>query len=136
MRVLVADKDPYDLEAYASAIEAPDVEVFTARDGDETIRLAHEHTPDVIVGNASLGRMGAFAISRDLKTMAGLGELPEPKIFVLLEREADAWLAAKSLCDLWRTKPIEPAEVERIVRELHSPPDSPELEGTGEPVAL
>jgi CheY-like chemotaxis protein len=122
MRVLVADKDPYDVEALRTALQAPDLEVLSATDGAQALSLAREHVPDVVVAASSLGQMGGLALSRDLKTMAEAGTIPEPKILVLLERDADAWLANWSRCDLYRSKPIDPVEVERIVRELATPP--------------
>lgn len=122
MRVLVADKDPYELDAFRAALEAPDLEVLTARDGEQTVEVALQELPDVLVLAASLGQMGGFAVCRDLKTLAGQGAIPEPKIIVLIEREADAWIAGWSLCDAWRTKPVEPADVDRLVRELAAPP--------------
>jgi len=118
MRVIVADKDPYDLAAYKSAIEASDVRVITATDGAELERLVAEQLPDVVVVASSLGHMGGFACSRDLKTMQDTGVIPQIKVLVLLEREADAWLAAWSRCDAYLVKPIEPDEVARVTAEL------------------
>lgn len=123
MRVIVADKDPYDLDAYRTGLEAPDVKVVTAKDGHDLGRLALEHLPDVIVVASSLGSMGGFAATRHLKTMAAAGEIPDPKILVLLEREADEWLAKWSRCDAHRTKPVDPGELDRLVRSLAVPRD-------------
>lgn len=120
MLVLVADKDPQDLEALASCLKASDQKVMTARDGAEIVDLAMEHSPEAIVVAASLGQMGGFAVSRHLKTCAEAGEISEPKILVLLEREADAWLAAWSRCDAWLCEPIDPVDVADRVRELLS----------------
>lgn len=118
MLVLIADKDPYDLQAMRAALQAPDVTVVEARDGKEVLRLASEHLPDVVVVAASLGQMGGFAVSRELKTMADNGELPEPKVIVLLERDADAWLASWSLCTAYRTKPVVLEEFDSLVRSI------------------
>jgi CheY-like chemotaxis protein len=80
--------------------------------------LARERSPDAVVVASSLGQMGGFAVSRELKTLAETGQVPEPKVVVLLEREADAWLAAWSRCDAWLTKPVDPNEVAYLVQEL------------------
>lgn len=121
MRVVVADKDPYDLDAYRAALEAPDIKVVTAADGRELETLVREQLPEVVVVASSLGAMGGFAISRDLKTMAQAGEIPEPKVIVLIERDCDEWLARWSRCDAWRSEPIDGAELEELVRELAGP---------------
>lgn len=116
--VLVVDKDPYDLDALGSGLRAPDLTVATATDGPQALAVARADLPDVVVTASSLGQMGGFALSRELKTLAAAGALPEPKILILLERDHDAWLAAWSRCDAWRTKPIAPQDVEQLIREL------------------
>ena len=50
--------------------------------------------------------------------MARDGEIPNPKVIVLLERSADAWLAGWSRCDAWRVKPVDPAEIDEIITDL------------------
>jgi DNA-binding response OmpR family regulator len=116
--VLVADKDPHDLDLAVATLKARDMDVVVASDGDECVRLAVEHLPEVVILGASLGSRGGLGVSRDLKTMAAAGELPEPKILVLIERDADAWLAGWSMCDAYLTKPVEASELDALVREL------------------
>jgi DNA-binding response OmpR family regulator len=119
--VVVADKDPIELAAMRGALEAPDTEVYSATDGPVVIGLAKRHEPHAVVVGASLGRMGGFAVSRELKTMAEEGDLREPWVVVLIEREADAWLAGWSRCDAWLLKPADPIDVANLVREKVSP---------------
>lgn len=119
--VLLADKDPYQLEEMRSDLAGPDFEVVTAGDGRQVLALAAQRRPDIVIAAASLGQMGGFAIARELKMLADRsGSPPPPAIAVLIEREADAWLAAWSRCDAWRTKPIDPDELRALVRELRS----------------
>ena len=60
--------------------------------------------------------MGGFGVSRELKMLARRrATIGEPKIIVLLEREADAWIANWSRCDAWLVKPVDPAEVDRLI---------------------
>lgn len=116
MRVVLADKNPYDLESMRSELASPEIDVFTARDGREVLRLTAERRPDVVVAAASLGQMGGFAISRELKMRADVpGADPAPRVIVLLEREADQWLAAWSRCDAWRRKPVSAEELRELV---------------------
>lgn len=118
MLVLVADKDPYDLDALKAGLEADDCEVVTTADGPVVLKLASSRSPDAVVAAASLGRMGGFAVSRELKRRSDSGEIREPVVIVLLEREADSWLAAWSRCDAWLTEPVDPADVDQLVRDL------------------
>jgi len=65
--------------------------------------------------------MGGLAVSREIKTSVDLGEIAEPRVVVLLEREADVWLAGWSRCDAWLVKPVDPMDVADLVRQLLSP---------------
>lgn len=118
MRVLVAHKDPHELDALRVAIEADDCEVVTAVDGPDTLDVAYAQHPDAVVVSASLGRMGGFAVSRELKRRAEAGELPEPKVLVILERAEDAWQAERAGADLWVPRPRDVGAVDQLVRQM------------------
>lgn len=118
MLVIVADKDPTDLESLRVGLAASDLQVLSATDGDVVVNLASRRGPDAVVVGASLNEMGGFAVSRELKTMAELGEIREPKVIVMLERQADDWLANWARADAWRVKPVDVAEIDQLVREL------------------
>jgi DNA-binding NarL/FixJ family response regulator len=122
--VVLADKDPYDLAALRSGIDAPDREIVEVSDGPNVVTLAHARGPDVVVVAASIGQMGGFAVSRELKTLADEGRIPDPKVIVLLERAADAWIAGWSRCDAWRVKPVDPAEIDEIISDLVGAPSA------------
>ncbi len=122
MLIVVADKDPYDLQALQAVLVGPDREVLIVGDGENIITLAGARSPDVVIVGSSLGQMGGLAVSRELKMLSDTGEITEPKVIVLLEREADVWLAGWSRCDAYLTKPIDAAEVDFVLRELVGQP--------------
>lgn len=122
MLIALADKDPYDLQALQAALAAPDREVLIVADGDNVVTLAQSRRVDIAVLGSSLGHMGGFAVSRDLKMHGDAGAIVAPKVIVLLEREADSWLAHWSRCDAYLVKPIDVAELESLVGELASAP--------------
>lgn len=121
MFIVIAEKDPHDLEALRAAFQAPDCDVLAAFDGSVALALAREHSPDAVVLGSSLGQLGGLATSREIKTSVQQGEISDPKIVILFEREADTWLAAWSRCDAWLVKPADPVDVADLVRELLSP---------------
>jgi CheY-like chemotaxis protein len=116
--IVLADKDPYDLAILRSAVASPDREIVEVQDGPNVVTLAHARGPDVVIVAASIGQMGGFAVSYELKTMADEGKIKDPKVIVLLERAADSWLAGWSRCDAWRVKPVDPAEIDEIITDL------------------
>lgn len=120
MIVVIAERDPYELQALRAAFEAPDCEVLAGYDGSVALTLTRERSPEAVVVASSLGHMGGFAVSREIKTSAASGEIPDPKVVVLIERDADAWLAKWSQCDAWLTKPVDPVDVAELVLRLVS----------------
>ena len=118
MLIALADKDPYDLQAVQAALAAPDREVLIVADGDNVVTLAQSRRVDVAILGSSLGHMGGFAVSRDLKMHADVGAIVAPKVIVMLEREADSWLAHWSRCDAYVVKPLDVAELDALVGEL------------------
>lgn len=120
MLVVIAEKDPHELQALQAAFEAPDREVLAAYDGKVAVNLVRERSPEAVVVTSSLGQMGGFAVSREIKMSAEAGEHRDPKVVVLLEREADSWIAGWSRCDAWLTKPVDPVDVAELVERLVS----------------
>jgi DNA-binding response OmpR family regulator len=116
--LVLADKDPYDLQALQAGLAAPGREVLIVEDGPNVITLAESRDIDVVVVGQSLGHMGGFAVSRELKQLAENGAIRAPKVIILLERAADAWLANWSRCDGYLLKPIDVAELDTLVEEL------------------
>jgi CheY-like chemotaxis protein len=122
--LVIADKDPYDIAILRSALSHPDREIIEVDDGQNVITLAHARSPDAVVVAASIGSMGGFAVSYELKTMADEGKIRDPKVIVLLERSADAWLANWSRCDAWRVKPVDAAEIDEVITDLVGAPSA------------
>ena len=122
MLIAVADKDPYDLQALQAGLAAPDREVLIVADGENVVTLAESRHVDVVIVGASLGHMGGFAVSRELKMLAENGAIVAPKLIVMIEREADAWLANWSRADAWVVKPVDITALDRLIGELAAAP--------------
>lgn len=119
MLIVLADKDPYDLQALQAGLSSPDREVLILPDGENIVTLAAERTPDVIVMGSSLGTMGGFAVCRDIKLHT---EGDGPRMVILLERDADAWLAGWAKADAHMTKPIDVAALDALITGLVGQP--------------
>ena len=122
MLLVIADKDPHELEVLRAGLTAPDREIIAFLDGDHVITLARSRSPDVVVIGASLGHQGGLAVSYELKRMADNGEITEPKVIVVLERQADSWLANWSRCDAYLVKPVDPADLDAVMTDLTGAP--------------
>lgn len=118
MLVVLADKDPYDLQAVQAGLVADGREILIVEDGPNIITMAQSRDIDVVVVGQSLGHMGGFAVSRELKQLEANELIRAPKVIVMLERAADAWLANWSRCDAYLLKPIDVAELDGLVADL------------------
>ncbi|KAA6213666.1 DNA-binding response regulator [Streptomyces albofaciens JCM 4342] len=96
IRVLVAD-DQVLIRAGVAALlrAAPDVEVVAeASDGEEAVRLAAEHRPDVILMDIRMpGVSGITATERILRGAAEAAE-PAPRVVVLTTFDLDEYVYA------------------------------------------
>jgi DNA-binding NarL/FixJ family response regulator len=80
IRVLIADDFPLVRSALAAALgRHPEVEVVaTASDGIETLELAHQHRPDVVVLDLRMPRMSGLVALTRLSA-----ELPSARVLLL-----------------------------------------------------
>lgn len=65
--VLLVEDDELLREGLATLFESKGHTVFTAQDGEEGLRLAHERRPDVIVSNLNMPRMDGLTLLSALR---------------------------------------------------------------------
>lgn len=98
-------------------------EVAAALGGDGEIRRVHRgadvtsevarRAPDLAVLDLQIGNMGGMATCISLRLDAGAGRLPEVPVLMLLDREADVFLARRSQADGWLVKPLDAFRLRR-----------------------
>ena len=120
-------------------------EVAAALDGDHTVRRvrqgAHvaaavaERTPALVVLDLQIGNMGGMAACMELRLEAGAGRLPDVAVLILLDREADIFLAQRCDADGWLVKPIDAFRLRKAAAALIAGGDFKEgVEPEPEPV--
>src|SRR3954470_19888865 len=118
IRVLIADDFPLVRAALAAALgRHPEVEVVaTACDGIETLELAHEHRPDVVVLDLRMPRMSGLVALTRLSA-----ELPSARVLLLTAcEEPDTVIDAVSAGAAgFVTKRISGAELADAVCAVH-----------------
>jgi two-component system cell cycle response regulator DivK len=90
-------------------------DVCVARDGHEGIRMAYEHSPDLILMDLSLPKLSGWEVTRSLKSNPRFRKVP------ILAVTANAMVgdrekALAAGCDDYFPKPIEVDEFVRFVR--------------------
>ena len=74
--------------------------------------------PDLVICDLQIGNMGGVATALDLRLEEGAGRLEARPIMLLLDREADEFIARRSGADAWLTKPLESLDIRRTVSSL------------------
>lgn len=80
------------------------IEVASAHDARDAIDKLASLTPRAVVVDLQTGNAGGFALARDMSQIARLAAIP---VIVLLEREADSWLADQAGATLALKKPVD-----------------------------
>jgi DNA-binding response OmpR family regulator len=103
-------------------------EVDAALDGDHTVLRVRrgadvrgavvEHEPDLVILDLQIGNMGGMATCLDLRLEAGAGRLPDVAVLMLLDRQADVFLARRSDADGWLVKPLDAFRLRRAAEAL------------------
>lgn len=77
-----------------------------------------EVSPDLVVLDMQIGSKGGFACCMDLRQDIEAGRTAEVAILLLLDRQADEFLAQQSGADGWVVKPLNPLMLKRTAEEL------------------
>lgn len=110
--LLVADRRSVIDQVHA-ALASADIELVDHSDSDTAAATAYAMKVDVVLVDMQVGSMGAMAVTRDVRAKAGVGE-PIP-VTILLDRQADAFLAGRSGARNWLLKDAPASEVQAAI---------------------
>ena len=101
--LLVVSDDPEVSEELSFGLPGG-IEVASATDAREALARLASMTPRAVVVDLQTGSAGGFALARDMDQTARLASIP---VIVLLDRDADGWLADQAGAALWLKKPVD-----------------------------
>lgn len=93
-------------------------EVHRVREGSHVTDAIEKVEPELVVLDLQIGNMGGVATSLLVKQEQRAGRLPEVPILLLLDREADTFLAEQSDADSWLVKPLNSLALRRAAKQL------------------
>ncbi len=70
-KVLLIDDDPFFLKILSDAFSEGGFAVFTAQDGMEGVRVYPEISPDVVISDLIMPRMGGVSTCMEISRLAG-----------------------------------------------------------------
>jgi CheY-like chemotaxis protein len=101
-------------EAIAAELPAAKFDVVVALDGDEALRLAASHRPELVVAETQLSRIDGFQLARELRRNHALSRV----VYLLVgasEDDEHGFTAGANACLPW---PLEAADLRSTVGEL------------------
>ena len=116
--VLVASDANWVRDHVRGALCGPGFELIEVDRGRDVRQVVAERHPDLAIVDLQIANMGGMAVSLDLRLEESGGRLPHVPILILLDREADRFLARRSTADAMLVKPIDPGTLRRTVKTL------------------
>ena len=101
-----------------AALSGPGFEIIEVERGRDVREVVGQKEPDLVIVDLQIANMGGMAVSLDLRLEESGGRLPHVPILILLDREADRFLARRSTADAMLVKPIDAGTLRRTVKNL------------------
>jgi DNA-binding response OmpR family regulator len=117
-KVVVASDAPWVCDQVKAALVSPGFEVIVVDRGQDVRDMVGRVHPDLVVVDLQIGNMGGMAVSIDLRLEEYADRLPHVPVLLLLDREADRFLARSSQADAVLVKPFDPGTLRRVVKQL------------------
>jgi two-component system response regulator MprA len=116
--IVVAADAQWVRDLVKSACTAPGQEVIEVTRGQDVREVVGGRDPDLVVLDMQIANMGGVAVAIDLRLEASAGRIPDVSILLLLDREADRFLAKRADADAELVKPVDPGTLRRTVDRL------------------
>jgi len=112
--VLVATDADSILDAVDAALGGT-YTVYRVRKGADVEAAVAQVDPVVVLLDLQIGNMGGIAACLNLRLEERAGRLGERKVLILLDRDADIFLAQRAEADGWLIKPLDAFRLRRAV---------------------
>ena len=119
--ILVAAEAAWVRDQVRTGLTGPGQRVIEVTRGQDVRAAVGAQTIDLVILDLQIANQGGIATALDLRLEAAAGRLPEVPILLLLDREADRFLAARTEADAVLVKPIDAGTLRRAIKRLLSP---------------
>jgi CheY-like chemotaxis protein len=116
--ILVAADAEWVRNQVRTAFVGPGQQVVEVSRGQDVRGAVKEHDPDLVVLDMQIGNMGGIAVAIDLRNEESGGRLPHSTVLLLLDREADRFLAQRADVEGVLVKPVDPGTLRRAAKVL------------------
>ncbi len=115
MHVLVATDAQWVVDELVAALSGPETSFTVCRNGRDVTGVVMARTPDIAILDLQSGSMGGVAVAMNLRHDESSGAMPHVPILLLLDRDADIFIARRSGADAWIVKPLDAISINRGV---------------------
>ncbi|HEX4490737.1 MAG TPA: response regulator [Acidimicrobiia bacterium] len=116
--ILVAAEAEWVRNQVRTAFVGPGQEVVEVTRGQEVKGAVLEHDPDLVVLDLQIANMGGIAVAIDLRNEESAWRLPHSTLLLLLDREADRFLATRADVEAVLVKPVDAGTLRRTAKRL------------------
>jgi DNA-binding response OmpR family regulator len=116
--ILVAAEAAWIRNLVKTAFVERDHRVVEVTRGQDVRKAVVEFEPSVVILDMQIGNMGGIAVALDLHLEAGEGRVPDTRILLLLDRQADRFLGERADVDAMLVKPVDAGRLRRAVKDL------------------
>ncbi|MEO6123322.1 MAG: response regulator [Ilumatobacteraceae bacterium] len=133
MHVLIATDAQWVADDVVAALGDSQTSFTVCRNGRDVTPVVKARTPDLAILDLQSGSMGGMAVSMNLRLDESAGAVPYIPVLMLLDRQADVFLARRSGADGWLIKPLDPLKIQRAVDAILNPPVEPSFATESDP---
>ena len=116
--ILVATDAEWIRDEVEAALATPERSVRWVRHGMDVLPAVAEETPDLVVLDLQIGNMGGMAACMGIRNAESVDRIPPTPVLMLLDRDADLFLARRSAADGWLIKPLDAFRLRRAADAL------------------
>ena len=115
MHILLATDADWVVDEVSAALGDNETSFTVCREGRLVSELVAIGNIDVVIADLQIGSMGGMAVAMDLRLDASSGAVPETPLVMLLDRDADVFLAQRSGAEAWLVKPLDALRLRKAV---------------------
>ena len=116
--ILVAADGAWIRDLVTSAFVGPGQKVIAVTRGQDVRAAVDANEPDLLILDMQIGNQGGVATAIDLRLESAAGRLPDVSILLLLDREADRFLAKRASADGELVKPVDAGTLRRVAKRI------------------
>lgn len=116
--ILVAADARWVRDQVRAAFVSPGQRVVEVTRGQDVRTIFGTEHPDLVILDMQIGNMGGIAVATDLRLEESAGRLPHATVLLLVDREADCFLARRADTEAVLVKPVDAGTLRRAAKRL------------------